>query len=231
MKEKLVAAFVLVSFVGWPLAVSAGSSAQPSLSAGTTGPASSPTSGVHVFPASSKRPLSHGGLPTKSVSSPPLLYHGGPVITSAHVVYIFWGPSFNNIASPDYGYAQTLQSFRNQFGTAPEYATLTQYSGIGLTNLGAGTADWFDVSTPPTNVTDAIAQGEVSAYLSTHTFDASAIYEVVLPSASYSSMSSTSTSCGGPALIYCAYHGFFTNEAPPQTAEACRRGSGRAVTS
>jgi Domain of unknown function (DUF4082) len=213
MREKvlLVAAFILVSLVGRPPALSAGSSAHGSLSAETTEPASPPTSGVPVFPARGKSRLTHERLMTKAAPTPPLLYHGGPVIASAHVVYIFWGPSFNNIASPDYSYAQTLQSFRNQLGTAPEYATITQYSGIGLTNLGAGTADWFDVSTPPTNVTDAIAQGEVNTYLATHTFDASAIYEVVLPSASYSSMSSTSTSCGGPALSFCAYHGFFTS--------------------
>src|ERR1700704_488826 len=89
-----------------------------------------------------------------------LTNHGGPVITSAHVVFIFWGPNFNNVASADYNYARTLQSFRNQFGTTPEYNTITQYSGsngiIALSNLAAGTADWFDTSTPPANVTDAI---------------------------------------------------------------------------
>ena len=41
-------------------------------------------------------------------------------------------------------------------------------------------------------------------------FDNSTIYEVVLPSSSYSS-SGSSTSCGGPSLSYCAYHGHFTN--------------------
>jgi uncharacterized protein (TIGR03437 family) len=136
--------------------------------------------------------------------------HGGPVITAAHIVYIFWGPNFANVASPDYTYATTLQAFRNQFGTTPEFNVITQYSGsngtVGLTNLAGGSADWFDTSTPPANVTDAIAQGEVNTYLASHTFDANAIYEVVLPSSSYSSMSGV-TSCGGPSLSYCAYHG------------------------
>ncbi len=136
---------------------------------------------------------------------------GGPVITSAHAVYIFWGPSFANAASPDHAYATTLQAFRNQFGTTPEFNVITQYSGsngtVGLANLAGGTADWFDTSTPPTNVTDAIAQGEVNTYLASHTFDANAVYEVVLPSSSYSSMSGV-TSCGGPSLYYCAYHGW-----------------------
>ncbi len=139
-----------------------------------------------------------------------LVDHGGPVLTSAKVVFIFWGSSFSNAASPDYAYAQTLQAFRNQFGTTPEYNVVTQYRGIQKSNLGSGTADWFDTSTPPTNVTDAIVQGEVSNYLASHTYDASTIYEVVIPSSSYSS-SGTSTSCGGPSLSYCAYHGHYTN--------------------
>jgi hypothetical protein len=134
-----------------------------------------------------------------------LTYHGGPTITSAKVVLIFWGPTFSNPGSPDFAYAQTLIAFRNQFGTTPEYQTITEYSGILLSNLGSGTADWFDTSAPPANVTDTAVRGEVNLYLASHTFNASTIYEVVLPSTSYSS-NGTSTSCGGPALAYCAYH-------------------------
>ncbi len=144
-------------------------------------------------------------LPTKSQ----LTNHGGGVVTSAKVVFIFWGPSFNNAASPDFAYAQTLQAFRNQFGTTPEYNTITQYSGIQLANLGSGTADMFDTTTPPTNVTDGIVQGEVNKYLTTHAYNSSTIYEVVIPSGSYSS-SGSSTSCGGPSLSYCAYHGSYS---------------------
>jgi len=133
-------------------------------------------------------------------------YHNGPVITApAHLVFIFWDPNFSNAASPDFAYAQALQAFRNQFGTTSEFNTITQYSGILLSNLGGGTADLFDTSTPPTNVTDAIVQSKVQSYLSNHTFDANAVYEVVIPSSSYSS-SGSSTSCGGPSLAYCAYH-------------------------
>jgi hypothetical protein len=137
-----------------------------------------------------------------------LVYHNGPVMTSAKVVFIFWGPSFSNAASPDFQYAQTLQAYRNQFGNTPEYNTITEYSGIQLANLGSGTADMFDSSTPPTNVTDAIVQSEVQSYLASHGGNnTSTVYEVVIPSSSYSS-SGTSTSCGGPRLSYCAYHGW-----------------------
>jgi len=144
-----------------------------------------------------------------------LTFHGGPVITSAHVVYIFCGPTFNNILSSDYTYAQALQGFRNAFGTTPEYNTITQYSGsngsIALTNLAAGTSDWFDTSTPPANVTDAFVLGEVNTYLSTHGFDASAIYQVILPSTSFFTRADGYTSCGGPPsnFKYCAYHGYY----------------------
>jgi hypothetical protein len=107
--------------------------------------------------------------------------HGGPVITSAKVVFIFFGPSFAN----------------------------TQYSGIQLANLASGTADMFDTTTPPTNVTDATVRSEVTKYLSTHAFNNSTIYEVVIPSASHSSQGG-GTSCGGSPLQYCAYHSHFT---------------------
>ena len=166
----------------------------------------------HYYPPNSAARPGGGGASN-------LLYHtGGAVIQVAHVVEIFWGPSFNDPTSSDYNYARTLQNFRNQFGTTPEFNTITQYyqnlgggnQFIQQSNLSLGSADWFDTSTPPTNVTDATVQGEVLAYLASHTFDPSAIYEVFIPRTSYSS-DGTSTSCGGPNLAYCAYHGDFTN--------------------
>jgi len=135
-----------------------------------------------------------------------LTYHNGPTLTSAKVVFIFWGPSFAS-GGADHTYATTLQLFRNQFGTTGEYNVITQYSGIQLTNLAAGTADLFDTSTPPTRVTDSIVQNEVNAYLASHGGNnTSTIYEVVIPSSSYSDDGTGATSCGGPNLTYCAYH-------------------------
>jgi hypothetical protein len=138
---------------------------------------------------------------------PQLSYHGGPTITSAKVVLIFWGSSFGTSSSPS-AYAAHLQAFRNQFGTNAQYNTITEYSGIQQSNLVGAQADWFDSSAPPTNVTDADVQAEVSRYLTGHGGNnTSTIYEVVIPSTSYSS-SGSSTSCGGPSLSYCAYHGW-----------------------
>src|SRR5207244_3366699 len=148
-----------------------------------------------------------------------LIYHtGGVVIRNAHVVCIFWGPSFGPTGA-DATYAAQIQLFRSAFGTTPEYNTITQYSGedpnsgfgnIAQSNLAGGTLDWFDSSNPPTNVTDAAVQSEVNAYLASHTFDGNAVYEVFIPPSSYSSDGS-STSCGGPNLAYCAYHGHFSS--------------------
>jgi hypothetical protein len=141
-----------------------------------------------------------------------LSYHnGGTVIRNANVVLIFWG----NIPS---AYASELQAFRNQFGTTPEFNTITQYYGedpvSGYGNIAQGSlvnqADWFDTSTPPTNVTDSIVQQEVQRYIASHGVDYNAIYEVFLPSGSYSSDGS-STSCGGPNLAYCAYHSHYVD--------------------
>ena len=147
-----------------------------------------------------------------------LSYHsGGDVIRNAKVVMIFWGSAFGSGSHATY--AAELQAYRNQLGTTGEYNTITQYYGedsvagygnIALSNLGGGTADWFDSSNPPTNVTDADVQAEVLRYLQSNTFNDSTIYEVFIPSTSYSSDGS-STSCGGPNLAYCAYHGHFSN--------------------
>ena len=148
-----------------------------------------------------------------------LTYHnGGSVIPVAHVVCIFWGPSFNDPTSADYNYARTLQNFRNQFGTTGEFNTITQYyqvvggstQFIQLSNLQGAQADWFDTTTPPTNVSDSIVQQEVQRYVASNGTDYSTIYEVFIPSSSYSS-DGTSDSCGGPNLAYCAYHSHYND--------------------
>jgi hypothetical protein len=128
-----------------------------------------------------------------------LVYHGGPVITQAHVVAIYWGSSWSGNSL-----ATSISNYLAAYGTTGEYNTITQYSGIQKSNLG--TTSWVDTSNPPTNATDAAIQGEVEKYLQTHAFDPNAIYEVFLPNGVYSSDGS-STSCGGPNLAYCAYHG------------------------
>lgn len=171
----------------------------------------------HKFPA--RGYAKPGGSSTQN-----LVYHtGGKVLRNAHVVLIFWGPSFaaNGV---DAGYVTSITNFRNQFGTNREFNTITQYTGIddndgssgaiNLSTLGpnAASPDWVDTSTPPTNVTDATVQSEVKKYLGSHATDYAAVYEVFIPSSSYSS-DGTSTSCGGPNLAYCAYHSHYVDGA------------------
>jgi hypothetical protein len=122
-------------------------------------------------------------------------------------------------------YATTLQSFRNSFGTTATYGVITQYSNIQQSNLGSGTADWFDTTTPPTNVTDAKLQSEIATYLTNHTFDASTVYEVVLPSTSYVS-SGGGTSCGGTNVQFCSYAGAFVLVRESVLARATKVGGG-----
>jgi hypothetical protein len=148
------------------------------------------------------------GAQVPSLDKSLLTNHGGGVITCPHVVLLFWGPSFA-AGGADHTYATTLQAYRNQLGNDCEWKTISIYGISSPCNLGAGTADWFDTTMPPTNVTDARVRGEVTAYLSTHAFDNSGIYTVVIPSSSYSS-SGSSTSCGGPSLAYCAYHSSYS---------------------
>jgi hypothetical protein len=135
-----------------------------------------------------------------------LVNHGGPVITSAKVVSIFWGSEWGTNSNPN-SIAMEMMSFFAGFGTTGEYNVITQYSNIQKTNLT--NTYWVDTTNPPTNATDAAVQGEVVKYLNAHGADPSTIYEVFLPSTSYASFG-TSDSCGGPNLVFCAYHSNFS---------------------
>lgn len=140
-----------------------------------------------------------------------LTNHGGPTITNAKVVSIFWGSSatWGTQSNPS-PMTSNLLGFVANFGTTGEYNTITQYSGIHLSGLS--NAHWIDNSTPPTNVTDAALEAEVRKILNANyggVADASTIYEVFLPPGVYSSYG-TATSCGGPRLQYCAYHSNFS---------------------
>ncbi len=135
-------------------------------------------------------------------------YHNGPTITQAHVVPIFWGPSWSSGSGS--GIAQSLTSYIGAFGTTGEYHTITQYygpAGVNIQPSALGTSAIYDTSTPPTDVSDSDIQAEVNKETNNNP-DPSTIYEVFLPSGSYSSYG-TYTSCGGPNLYYCAYHGNF----------------------
>jgi hypothetical protein len=161
---------------------------------------------THLYPTKDRAAHSFAG---NNGGGQNLIYWGGPVITNAHVVPIFWGPTWNASGTSDNITAASITKYIAAFGTTGEFNVITQYM-VNTSNLAGGDKAFYDTSNPPTNVTDAIVQQEVSKYLQTHTYDPSAIYEVFLPSGSYSS-NGTATSCGGPKLTYCAYHGNYSN--------------------
>ncbi len=177
------------------------------------------TNGKHtqLYPTKDKAP---GWAKPGGVGGQNLSYHGGPVITNAKSVAIFWGPSWgsgNNLNDP---VAVALQDFLSQFGQTPEYNVITQYSSIQKANLGSTV--WWDQSTPPTNVTDSALEAEVVKYFTQGgVADSSTIYSVFLPSTSYSSYG-TSDSCGGPNLVYCAYHSNFSYGTPAKDIKYSR---------
>jgi hypothetical protein len=150
-----------------------------------------------------------------------LAYHNGPVLVSAYVVPIYWGPTWSS-GGTDNAISSSLTNFIDGgttngttdlgYGITGEYNVITQYyesasTHIMKSNLGALGGALYDSSTPPTNVTDADVQAEVLK-MTNNAPRTDTIYEVFLPTTSYSSDGSA-TSCGGPKLTYCAYHGNF----------------------
>ena len=100
------------------------------------------------------------------------------------------------------------------YGETHEFNVITQYYETGPvyiteSHLGLNSGALYDSSTPPTNVTDADVQAEVLK-MTNNIPRTDTVYEVFLPASSYSSDGSY-TSCGGPHLTYCAYHGNFSH--------------------
>jgi hypothetical protein len=160
------------------------------------------------FPDKARFVRELAGKPTSGGSN--ISYHNGPVLPSAKVVPIFWGSAWSS-TDP---ISKSLTAYIGKFGQTGEYNTITQYYQIQnatqtfISKSNLGTSAIYDNTTPlPTNVTDADIQAEVLR-MTSNAPRTDTIYEVFLPNGSYSSNGS-STSCGGPNLQYCAYHGSF----------------------
>jgi hypothetical protein len=135
-----------------------------------------------------------------------LSYHGGPVMANAKVVLIFWGSSFGTASAPS-NYAKAMQKFRDTQGGLVKHTNMLAQYNASQSNL-IGQLDVFDPSNPPQNVNDAAVQAEVKKWFSGTNAKFDTIYEVFLPSGSFSS-DGTDASCGatsGYTLAYCAYH-------------------------
>ena len=132
-----------------------------------------------------------------------VLDHGGPVMTNAKVVYVFWGWASNTTDN----YVSELVSFRAN-GMINHIGMLSQYRSTGSTGLVGTQPDYFDAVPPSSSaVTDAMVQAEANKACSALAGGCrtDTIYEVFIPAGYYSS-DSGQTSCGGPNLQYCAYH-------------------------
>ena len=136
-----------------------------------------------------------------------LIDHGGQVLTNAKVVYIFWGWPSNTHDQ----YVTEVISFRDvPNGMMRHIGMLSQYRNTGSTSLKGTQPDVFD-SVPPsaTRVTDVMVQNKArtSCTALPGGCKTDTVYEVFIPSGYYSDDGTGATSCGGPNLQYCAYHG------------------------
>ncbi len=135
-----------------------------------------------------------------------LIDHGGPVMTNAKVVFIFWGWA-SNTTDP---YVAEIRSFRSDpNGMIKHIGMLSQYRSSGSTGFVGTQPDVFDATPPPsTRVTDSMVQQKAAAACAASPGGCrtDTIYEVFIPSGYYSDDGTGATSCGGPNLQYCAYH-------------------------
>ena len=133
------------------------------------------------------------------------------MLAAAKVVSIFWGPSWGTNGSPGTTASHIMGFFAN-FGSTGEWKTIAQYGVAAPTSLT--NTYWIDPQSPPhTAVTDSDVQAEVLRYIDgagPGFFDASTVYEVFIPNGYYAK-SGNATSCGGPNLQFCAYHGNFSS--------------------
>ncbi len=139
--------------------------------------------------------------------SGPLIDHGGQVLTNAKVVYIFWGWPSNTSDQ----YVREVISFRDDPNAMMKHiGMLAQYRNTGSTSLKGTQADVFDPVPPSsTRVTDAMVESKAASSCAALPGGCrtDTIYEVFIPAGYYSDDGTGATSCGGPNLQYCAYHG------------------------
>jgi len=149
----------------------------------------------------------------------PLVYHGGPVMTTNTSYSIFWVPGGYSIPA---GYDTTINQFFTDvahdsgMGTNV-YATDTQYSGIHYTSTFGGT--YTDTTAFPSSgcplynglpecLTDAQIQAEVNSVIATKGWvkNGTNMFFLFTPQNVGSCFDSSGSTCAYTA--YCAYHGF-----------------------
>jgi hypothetical protein len=134
--------------------------------------------------------------------------HGGPVMTNAKVVMIFWGWASNTSDV----YVSESRAFRSDAnGMIKHIGMLAQYRSTGSTGFVGTQPDVFDAVPPPQlKVTDTMVMQKVNAACSglAGGCKTDTIYEVFIPAGYYSDDGTGAQSCGGTNLSYCAYHSY-----------------------
>ena len=99
----------------------------------------------------------HGGALAAPVKTPQLTYRGGPVLSSAQVTTIFWGPAWDQDPMP--ALAQQLNDFFAYILTSPLIDQLGEYSVPGMSiGHGALVGRQSIATAPPHTVADADIQ-------------------------------------------------------------------------
>jgi hypothetical protein len=156
----------------------------------------------------------------------PLLYHGGPVMTTNKTYAIYWVPSGYSIAP---GYDTTINQFfgdvahDSNMGTNV-YAVDTQYSSIQYNSSFGGS--YMDTNAFPSSgcpiyegditecLTDAQIQAEVNNAIAHNgwTVNGSNMFFMFTPAGVGSCFDSSGSSCAYTS--YCAYHGAINSPGP-----------------
>jgi IPT/TIG domain len=154
----------------------------------------------------------------------PLVYHGGPVMTTNKTYAIYWKPSGYSIAS---GYDTTINQFFTDVAadngkSTNVYAVDTQYSSIQYSSAFGGSftdTNAFPVSGCPLYgglsecLTDAQIQAEINNVIATEgwTKNGTNMFFMFTPQNVGSCFDSSGSECAYTA--YCAYHGTASSSA------------------
>jgi hypothetical protein len=177
------------------------------------------TTHVHIMPVGTGM-VHQAGAPE---GTPPLLYHGGPIMKTDKNYAIFWNPPHLQTGVASAGitsaYKSLIARWFKDAGATGVYATTHQYTGLGAhptsTSFGASYVDTApfpaghctDAKTGANCITDADVQAEVHKIANAHGFGPSNArsFFVYTPQGEGSCFDSGGSSCA--YTQYCAYHG------------------------
>jgi hypothetical protein len=152
-----------------------------------------------VNPADIERSLTTGGT---GVVSPPITYHGGPLIQTP-VIYLIWYGNWNqNNGSDNPAGQQIVRDFCNHIGGSPYFNLNTSYSTNGFNITGNVTfgGEATDTGSSGTRLRDSSILAIINRAINNHLlpYDANGVYFVLTST----NISETSGFCS----FYCGWH-------------------------